>query len=192
MHAADDAVDEADRHAAQAVPDDEIPELEDETMEQVMPQDFVESDEDGGPGSPVPGPDTPKLDDSQEPEEPSSKRSRLSGITAIQNLCKFEKLKSRNDVKEIIRQLDKNHKFDIKTADKQKKRMENTGASDICEVYSPPRVTAMAEKMGLNVGWAPDLTVSDPDDGLRWDFCSKAKRDKALLIYISAQRSRLC
>ena len=47
------------------------------------------------------------------------------------------------------------------------------------EVYSPPRVTAMAEKMGLDPGWALDLTVTD-EDGLAWDFSTQAKRAKAL------------
>ena len=75
----------------------------------------------------------------------------------MQNLCKMEKLKSRNDVREIIRQLDKRLKFDSKIADKQRKRMENGGAHDVSEVYPPPRVTAMAGRMGLNAGWALDF-----------------------------------
>ena len=51
----------------------------------------------------------------------------------------------------------KSQKFDIKTADKQRKRLENGGAHDFSEVYSPPRATSVAEKMGLNAGWALDI-----------------------------------
>ena len=97
---------------------------DDEPMDQVMNHYTLESDDESGPASPSAGPGTPKLDDGPELESPNAKRSRLSRITAMQNLCKLEKLKSRNDVREIIRQLDKYRKFDIKTADRQRKRME--------------------------------------------------------------------
>ena len=58
--------------------------------------------------------------------------------------------------------------------------MENGGAHDVSEVYSPPRVTAMVQRMGLDSGWALDLIEMNADDGLPWDFFSQAKRDKAL------------
>ena len=37
----------------------------------------------------------------------------------------------------------------------------------------------MAQKLGLDVGWALDLAVAD-DEGMAWDFSSQAKRDKEL------------
>ena len=40
---------------------------------------------------------------------------------------------------------------------------------DVCEVYSPPRVTATAREMGMKGGWALDLTTDD-DQGRPWDF----------------------
>ncbi len=46
------------------------------------------------------------------------------------------------------------------------------------EVYSPKRVNAMAEKLGLISGLSLDLTVNDTD-GEPWDFNVKEKRDKA-------------
>ena len=49
----------------------------------------------------------------------------------------------------------------------------------VSEIYSPPRLTAMCKSMGLNPGFALDLTVLDPDDGMPWDFTLKSKRDKA-------------
>ena len=39
----------------------------------------------------------------------------------------------------------------------------------ISEVYSPPRVTTMAESMGLRGGFSLDLTAPGPD-GRAWDF----------------------
>ena len=71
----------------------------DETMEPLN-RDFVESDEDVEPASPRVGPATPNLDDRSELALPNAKRSRLSRITAIQNLCKMEQLKSRNAVRD--------------------------------------------------------------------------------------------
>ena len=50
---------------------------------------------------------------------------------------------------------------------------------DVAEIYSPPRATARASQFGLTPGFALDLSVNDPDDGMPWDFDEKAKRDKA-------------
>mgnify|MGYP003322403897 FL=1 len=57
----------------------------------------------------------------------------------------------------------------------------------VSEIYSPPRVTGLAGKMGLDPGMALDLSVVDPDDGKPWDFNDASKRKKALhlsLIHI--------
>ena len=53
-------------------------------------------------------------------------------------------------------------------------------ASHVSEIYSPPRVTALAKGLGLIPGMALDLTVDDPDDGKPWDFNVASKRQKAL------------
>ena len=55
----------------------------------------------------------------------------------LQNLCSLNKLKKRNDVREIIRALDKTLKFDINCTDKQRKRADNIGPNDVSEVHSP-------------------------------------------------------
>ena len=52
----------------------------------------------------------------------------------------------------------------------------------VSEIYSPPRVTGLAGKMGLDPGMALDLSVVDPDDGKPWDFNDASKRKKALHI----------
>ena len=40
---------------------------------------------------------------------------------------------------------------------------------DVVEVYSPPRVAAMARRMGMRQGWSLDLTTCDKD-GRAWGF----------------------
>ena len=60
------------------------------------------------------------------------------------------------------------------------RQLEMYGAgSHVTEVYSPPRVTAWAEKMRMVPGLALDLTCVDPDDGQPWDFNDPAQRKKA-------------
>ncbi len=52
----------------------------------------------------------------------------------------------------------------------------------VSEIYSPPRVTRMISclpSLKLLPGYALDITVEDPDDGLPWDFDNPAKREKA-------------
>ena len=50
---------------------------------------------------------------------------------------------------------------------------------DVAEVYSPPRVAAMARRMGLRQGWSLDLTTYDRD-GREWDFNSLEMRNRAI------------
>lgn len=50
---------------------------------------------------------------------------------------------------------------------------------EVAEVYIPPRVTKMAEQLGLRAGWASDLTTHD-DDGRAWDFDQLEVRNRAL------------
>ena len=52
----------------------------------------------------------------------------------------------------------------------------------VSEMYSPPRVTVEIRRgryRHLMPGFALDLTVVDPEDGLPWDFSKPDKRDKA-------------
>ena len=56
------------------------------------------------------------------------------------------------------------------------------GHADVAEIYSPPRVTTLAEKYGLLPGLALDLSVTDPDDGLPWNFDKLSKRKKAIQL----------
>ena len=68
-------------------------------------------------------------------ELPDAKRSRLSRISALQAICKMEKIRERKDVKELIRQLERNKKYDIRTAGSQRRRLnKEEGAHDVSEV----------------------------------------------------------
>ena len=49
----------------------------------------------------------------------------------------------------------------------------------MAEIYSLPRMTKMAQRLGMRAGWALDLTETDPEDGQPWDFSVPAKQAKA-------------
>ena len=55
----------------------------------------------------------------------------------------------------------------------------------ISEIYSPPRITKEIAKgrwKHLAPGFALDLTVDDPADGMPWDFSLSGKRKKAVAL----------
>ena len=56
----------------------------------------------------------------------------------------------------------------------------------VAEVYSPPRVVAMAKAMGLKGGWSLDLTTTDCD-GRRWNFNELEMRNRAVRRVIEDQ-----
>ena len=90
----------------------------------------------------------------------------LRQLRAVQDLVQ---------VREIIRNLESSFRAPKNT---KRKPMNNDGKLDVAEVYSPTRVTGMAEKFNLRPGWALDLTMNDPDDGTPWDFSIPEKREK--------------
>ena len=51
----------------------------------------------------------------------------------------------------------------------------------VAEVYSQPRVTAMAPELGLSPGFALDLLTLDPEDTMPWDFARRSKMQKAMI-----------
>lgn len=54
-----------------------------------------------------------------------------------------------------------------------------TNEMEVVEVYSPPRITQMARRMGLKAGWSLDLTTCD-SDGKAWDFNDTTMRNRAI------------
>jgi hypothetical protein len=52
---------------------------------------------------------------------------------------------------------------------------------DICDIFSPPRVTSVADREGLRGGRSLDLTT-DSGDGVPWDFDKPRHRDRAMAL----------
>ena len=79
------------------------------------------------------------------------------GSTSVGALC------TREIVKGIINDIDEKCTRKIT---KELSKMEATRANngiDLAEVYSPPRMTAMARKLGYSAGFAMDLVTKDED-----------------------------
>ena len=55
--------------------------------------------------------------------------------------------------------------------------LKKEGRAAIMEVYSPPRVDALARMWGIMPGMSLDLTSVDPEDGMPWDFNIAQKRE---------------
>ncbi len=84
------------------------------------------------------------------------------------SICNLTKESAEADIDSLCQELKMLGLFSVK-------------GNDVSEIYSQPRVTAYAARLGLSPGFALDLAVVDPDDGLPWDFdnpdnCAKAKR----------------
>ena len=50
----------------------------------------------------------------------------------------------------------------------------------VSEIFSPPRVTSLANKVGLRAGFALDLTVEDSKTGKPWNFNDPEMRARAM------------
>ncbi len=99
--------------------------------------------------------------------------------TPKQVLCKVQEILKENNIKRVIDELEKVIQLKMpKDKPKQVNVPCDTGM-DVAEIYSPPRITKAAKEMGLDAGWALDLTEVDPTDGLPWDFSDAKKRSKA-------------
>ena len=138
-------------------------------------------------------------DDAEQPE-PDAKRPRIATAFNLQTMVAKDlagigdyqrdellrcintvnNLKSKGVVQEILEKLEEVPKFKFSNFRRAKKEFINEYSSmDVAEVYSPPRITEMARKLGMRPGWALDLTATDEDDGTHWDFSLEAKREKA-------------
>ena len=52
-------------------------------------------------------------------------------------------------------------------------------SNEVSEVYSVPRVTKVADRMGLKLGWALDICTDD-ENGTPWDFTKVEMKNKAV------------
>ena len=73
---------------------------------------------------------------------------------------------------------------------------QHPGKYDLCELFSPPRVSAAASARGLRGGWALDVDFIDPVTGSAWDLSEPRtqekvwkmiRRDKPLVIGLSPE-----
>ena len=62
---------------------------------------------------------------------------------------KLRALQKMTEVKEIMRQLGEMPKHELKIPKKQRPPVRPSGTADVAEVYSLPRISEVAEKMGL-------------------------------------------
>ena len=62
----------------------------------------------------------------------------------------------------------------------QQQQQMGTSQWDIAEIFSPPRLTATAEKQGFTKGCAFDLNAPCPLTGRTWDFLCAADRKEAI------------
>ena len=60
----------------------------------------------------------------------------------------------------------------------------------VAEVFSPPRVTSTASKIGLRAGFALDLTQVEGETGKPWDFNDPEMRNRALKLV--DEQSQFC
>ena len=84
---------------------------------------------------------------------------------------------TKEGIKQVFEALDMEY-----TARAKRRRLKtpaNKTSNDVSEVYSPPRVTEVAEATGLKSGWALDLTVNK-EDGKPWDLSLPATQAEAL------------
>ena len=92
-----------------------------------------------------------------------------------------------NGTRKLIQDMGRKMQQEIKSAnweddvEKMERALSEEGiGTAIMELYSPTRINGIAAKAGVMPGLSLDLTTTDPDDGLPWDFNNPDKRKKAL------------
>ena len=114
--------------------------------------------------------------DAEEATEPAKTEASIDAVYARYIQCKLDGKVTKEGIRQVFERLDK----DItKRAEKRRiKFQSDKTTNDVSEVYSPPRVTEVAEATGLRAGWALDLTVNKPD-GTPWDLSVEANKGEA-------------
>lgn len=117
----------------------------------------------------------------EDDDDPPPKRQRIQNLMNLSHEVErltgqLHSLQKAAEVKEILRQLDQMPKHQIKVPSRKRAPVQANGVMDIAEIYSPPRISEMANKMNLQGGWALDLTTIDEHDGKPWDFTIEEKK----------------
>lgn len=97
--------------------------------------------------------------------------AKCSVEMAKQMLERFDQL--------IHRKLERRVKHQVAKTGRRSVKKANAKAT-VGEMYSPPRLTRVAEEYGLKPEFALDLTTVDETDGMPWDFSQEWIQRKAL------------
>ena len=101
--------------------------------------------------------------DNEQADQPlGSIQASIDAVHARYISCKPDGKLTKEVIRQIFERLDA--EFTAKAEARKIRVSKATPSNDVSEVYSPPRVTDVAEATGLRPGWALDLTV-DKDDG---------------------------
>ena len=107
-----------------------------------------------------------------------AKRQRETSLSFAEILQAEGRLAHVN-IKEIIKDFEKDPMLHLRGGNHRQRRSASQSIKKhIAEAYSPPRVCAKAEEMGLKAGVSMDLTTTD-EDGKPWDFSSPEMRNKS-------------
>ena len=114
-------------------------------------------------------------------------RQRINIIELLAKVSKVDEAQARcpaDTARRRMAEIDqrKTKRLKIQAERISTRRRKTVTEPSVAEVYSPPRLTKIAQEHGLHALWALDLTGHDPDDGLPWDFRDPAKREKVMLM----------
>ena len=153
----------------------EDPNDDDEPMEEAdEPPLLVDpSDDDAGPAAPY-EPESESDDDEDGGVVPTAKRAHDGGAEPTakraRELHALQQLLASATVKRILKELEECAELKLPAdRSRQAPRAASQWSSDCAEVYSPPRITVAASRMGLKPAWALDLTTLDEASN-PWDF----------------------
>ena len=94
----------------------------------------------------------------------AEKRQRLSALQQVFGLSKAHELLEKIEAEMPMARTPMNRR-------QRRTQMQLASKMHVAEIYSPPRMTIAAKKLGLTPGWSLDITALDPDDGLPW-YCT--------------------
>ena len=98
---------------------------------------------------------------------PANVDASIDAVCARYISCKPDGKVTKEGIRQVFERLDKEQ---IAKAERQRIKVSRKKTdNDVSEIYSPPRITTVAESTGARPGWALDLAVNKPD-GTPWDL----------------------
>ena len=99
-------------------------------------------------------------------------------IPRQQTMEELKSLMATAEVKRILTELEEQSELQLPRQSKKQPRLARW-IKDCAEVYSPPRITEVANRIEMKSAWALDLTTLD-EEGNPWDFSLPHQRKKAM------------